>query len=152
MKITSMVFENEVWDFLRTITECMANAFRPYVEEYGLTLMQTRILVEIKGGEFQTVGSIGGIIGLTNGNASSVCKKLEQAGFIRRIRTPEDERRVKLELTERGEQTLKQIEEALEQKYGPFLKSKGSEEIQEIIQSMGKVTAFIQEMIELKKD
>lgn len=148
----SMVFENEIWDFLRTITEGMANAFRPLVEEHSLTLMQTRILVEIREGCSHTVGSLGGIVGLSSGNASSMCKKLEQAGFIKRIRNPEDERFVKLVITEFGEDTIKKIEEALERKYGAFLESKGENEYKAFIVSMEKVSSFIREMSEFKSD
>ncbi len=148
----SMVFENEIWDFLRTITEGMANAFRPLVEEHGLTLMQTRILVEIKEGCSHTVGSLGGIVGLSSGNSSSMCKKLEQAGFIKRIRNPEDERFVKLVITEFGEDTIKNIEETLERKYGAFLESKGEEEFKDFLENMEKVSSFIREMSEFKSD
>lgn len=146
----SMVFENEIWDFLRTITEGMANAFRPIVEEYGLTLMQTRILVEIKDGAPHTIGSLGSIIGLSSGNASSMCKKLEAAGFLKRIRTPEDERFVKLALTRHGEDTIYRIEEDLERRYGVFLEYKGEEEYQRFIKCMDTVKAFMQEMYEFQ--
>ncbi|TWH57798.1 MarR family transcriptional regulator [Desulfitobacterium sp. LBE] len=146
----SMVFENEIWDFLRTITEGMANAFRPIVEEYGLTLMQTRILVEVKDGAPHTIGSLGSIIGLSSGNASSMCKKLEAAGFLRRIRTPEDERFVKLALTRHGEDTIYRIEEALERRYGVFLEYKGEQEYQRFIECMENVKAFMQEMYEFQ--
>ncbi|MEA5021950.1 hypothetical protein SDC9_17532 [bioreactor metagenome] len=146
----SMVFENEIWDFLRTITEGMANAFRPIVEEYGLTLMQTRILVEVKDGAPHTIGSLGSIIGLSSGNASSMCKKLEAAGFLRRIRTPEDERFVKLALTRHGEDTIYRIEEDLERRYGVFLEYKGEQEYQRFIECMENVKAFMQEMYEFQ--
>ncbi|EHL06837.1 transcriptional regulator, MarR family [Desulfitobacterium hafniense DP7] len=145
-----MVFENEIWDFLRTITEGMANAFRPIVEEYGLTLMQTRILVEVKDGAPHTIGSLGSIIGLSSGNASSMCKKLEAAGFLRRIRTPEDERFVKLALTRHGEDTIYRIEEDLERRCGVFLEYKGEQEYQRFIECMENVKAFMQEMYEFQ--
>lgn len=151
----SMVFENEIWDFLRTITEGMANAFRPIVEEHGLTLMQTRILVEIRERGPHTVGSLGSIIGLTSGNASAMCKKLELAGYLVRIRTPEDERFVKIALTKHGEDTIIKIEEALESRYGAFLERKGEEAYKRFIESMDNVKAFMQELYEydpVKKD
>lgn len=145
----SIAFENEVWDSLRTITECMLNAFRPIAEEYGLTLMQTRILVEIKDGGHHTVGSLGCIMGLSSGNASSMCKKLEKAGFLKRIRNPEDERYVQLALTEMGQDTIQKIGDDLEERYGPFLKSRDENEFQTIFASMRKLKSFIQEMSEV---
>lgn len=145
----SIAFENEIWDFSRTITECMFNAFRPIAEKHGLTLMQTRILVEIKEGGHHTVGSLGGIIGLSSGNASSMCKKLEKAGFIKRIRNPEDERCVQLALTEVGQNTIQKIGDDLEEKYGLFLESKDEDEFKTVFACMIKLKSFIQEMSEV---
>lgn len=141
-----IVFKNEIWDFLRTISESVANAFRPIVERHGLTVMQTRMLVEIKVGGPHTIGSLGGIVGLAGGNASSMCKKLEKAGFLKRIRNLEDERCVHLALTEVGENTIAQIENVIEQKYGAFLRNKGEEELKTIFIAMEKVSTFLREM------
>ncbi|WP_425806244.1 MarR family winged helix-turn-helix transcriptional regulator [Desulfitobacterium sp. Sab5] len=144
----SIVFENEVWDFLRMITECMENSFRPIAAKHGLTLLQTQILIELKHCGHHTVGSLGGIIGLSGGNASSMCKKLEKAGFIQRIRNPEDERYVQLALTPIGENTIHQIGEDLEERYGAFLGSKCEDEFQIIFECMKKLGSFIREMSE----
>lgn len=142
----SIVFENELWDFLRTVTECLVTDFRPITEEHGLTLMQTRILMEIKECGHHTVGSLGSIIGLASGNASSMCKKLEKGGYLKRLRNPEDERYVQLVLTEAGQEILEKIGDALELKYGTFMGTKNDEEFQDIFKSMKKLQSFIQEM------
>lgn len=142
----SIVFENELWDFLRTVTECLVTDFRPIAEEHGLTLMQTRILMEIKECGHHTVGSLGSIIGLASGNASSMCKKLEKGGYLKRLRNPEDERYVQLVLTEAGQEILQKIGDALDLKYGTFMDNKNDEEFQEIFTSMKKLRSFIQEM------
>lgn len=142
----SIAFKNVTWDFLRTTSECMDNAFRPFVEEDGLTMMQARILAEIMQCENSTVGSIGSKIGLSSGNASSMCKKLEKMGFIKRIRDPIDERFVNLVLTEIGVHTIKKIEDEIEKRYGTFFASKSEDEIQTVINEMRRVNSFIHEM------
>lgn len=144
----SIVFENEVWDFLRMITECMESSFRPIASKHGLTLLQTRILIELKDCGHHTVGSLGGNIGLSGGNASSMCKKLEKAGFIQRIRNLEDERYVQLTLTPIGKNAIQQIGEDLEKKYGTFFENKGEEEFRKIYECMKVMESFIQEMTE----
>lgn len=141
-------FENELWDFLRTVSECLVTGFRPIAEVHGLTLMQTRILMEIKECGHHTVGSLGSIIGLSSGNASSMCKKLEKGGYIKRLRNPEDERYVQLALTEDGQETLQKIGDALELKYGAFLNSANDQEFETIYECMKKLKSFIQEMSE----
>lgn len=40
-------FKNVVWDMTRRISECMDGMFRPISEQYGLTHMQMRILMEL---------------------------------------------------------------------------------------------------------
>ncbi|MDF2501768.1 MAG: MarR family transcriptional regulator [Anaerosporomusa subterranea] len=147
--MNSMVFKKEMWDFLRTISEYMDSTFRPIVEEQGLTMMQTRILVEIKQIGYHTVGSVGTAIGLASGNASAMCKKLEKLGLIQRIRNPEDERCVNLTLTDLGVVTVQTIGDALEAKYGSFLENKPEDEFRAVIAGMKKLSSFIQEMSEL---
>lgn len=142
-------FENELWDFLRTVSECLITDFRPIAEEHGLTLMQTRILMEIKECGHHTVGSLGNIIGLTSGNASSMCKKLEKGGYLKRLRNPEDERYVQLALTEVGHETLQEIGDALELRYGAFLNNVNDSEFERIFEHMSKLKSFIQAMCEM---
>lgn len=144
----SIVFENELWDFLRTITECFVSDFRPIAEEHGLTLMQTRILMEIRECG-HTVGSLGNIMGLSSGNASSMCKKLEKGGYLKRLRNPEDERYVQLALTETGLDTLRKIGDTLELKYGAFWENTSDEEVFSVFESMKNVRSFIQKMYRL---
>jgi DNA-binding MarR family transcriptional regulator len=139
-------FKKEIWDILRDIRDNMDNFFRPIIEEHGLTMMQARILMVVKYCERPTVGCLCGEIGLTSGNASSMCKKLEKAGFLRRNRDPNDERYVALSLTERGEEAMQMIGEAFEKKYGQVLASKSDEEFAELIAGMKNFSAFIREM------
>jgi DNA-binding MarR family transcriptional regulator len=96
------------------------------------------------------VGCLCGEIGLTSGNASSMCKKLEKAGFLMRNRDPNDERFVALTLTEQGEATMQKIGEAYEKKYGQIIESRSEEELKELIDGMKRFNAFIQEMSRLK--
>jgi DNA-binding MarR family transcriptional regulator len=147
--MNSMVFKKEMWDFLRTVSEYMDSTFRPVVEEQGLTMMQTRILVEIKQSGYHTVGNIGSAIGLASGNASAMCKKLEKLGLVQRIRSLEDERCVNLILTGFGIETIQKIDDALKIKYGAFLENKPEDEFRAVIAGMKTLSSFIQEMSEL---
>lgn len=80
-------FKNVVWDMTRRISECMDGMFRPISEQYGLTHMQMRILMELWSAEDSpTIGQLGRTLGMTSGNMSSMCKRLEQEGFLLRVR------------------------------------------------------------------
>ena len=94
-------FKNVVWDMTRRISECMDGMFRPISEQYGLTHMQMRILMELWSAEDSpTIGQLGRTLGMTSGNMSSMCKRLEQEGFLLRVRDLQDERMVKIALSE----------------------------------------------------
>jgi len=146
----SMDFKKEIWDVLRSLRDSMDSIFRPIIEAQGLTMMQAHILLAIKHYEHPTVGCLCGEIGLTSGNASSMCKKLEKAGFLMRNRDPNDERFVALTLTEKGESAMRKIGEAYEKKYRQIIESRSEAELTELIGGMKRFNAFIQEMSLLK--
>lgn len=138
--------KNEVWDLIRLITTGMDVVFRPIVESCGLTMTQMRILVGIERGELTTVGSLGSVVGLSGGNASTMCKKLEKEGFIKRTRDSQDERLVKLILTELGSATIKKIDTALQEKYAPILVDISTQDFEMIILGMKKLNILLAEM------
>lgn len=143
----STAFKNEIWDFLRALHEYTDRTFHSILEEYGLTMMQARILGELTFGDL-TIGSLAECVGILPANASVLCKKMEQQGLLRRFRRPEDERYVTLTLTDAGRQTAQEAISSMEEKYGPFLREKSGEELEEMMESMKKIREFMQEMCE----
>ena len=104
---------------LRTNAE---RAVAPITQKYGLTPVQAVILHLINGYESPTVGTIFKALDLNQGNVSSTCKKLESDGFIERRRSENDERRVVLFLTEKGERSVRMIGSDVSDRY-PLMKS-----------------------------
>ncbi|HEY8464264.1 MAG TPA: MarR family transcriptional regulator, partial [Bacillota bacterium] len=152
IRMRGIAFKDEVWDLIRQLTLGMELVFRPIVASFGLTMTQTRLLVEIARSDLATVGSLADLVGLSSGNASLMCKKLERAGFIRRIRDSRDERVVKLVLTPRGTATLQKIDQVLQDKYGAFLESKAPQDFETIIAGMKKINELLIEMGKLNKN
>lgn len=101
---------------LETVTEMLRlrngieRVLSPITQRYGLTPMQTAALHFISANSEATVGNIFRSFELNQGNASSMCKKLEAEGYIIRRRSFEDERFVMLELTDRGREVMCEIE------------------------------------------
>mgnify|MGYP000843908825 FL=1 len=143
-------FKNEVWDLIRLIRMGMDVVFRPMVESFGLTMLQLRIMIEIEENELSTVGSLASKVGLTSGNASTICKKLEKTGFIKRIRSSKDERFVKLVLTELGKETIKKIDLALQEKYASILEAKTEQDFNIIMRGIKKLNEILSEMGEIE--
>lgn len=139
------LLKKELWDMIRFTNINLETAFKPFVEIYGLTMMQSRILVAVKECEQATVGTVAKILDVKSGNGSNMCKKLEQEGFIKRIRSMQDERVVRLVLTEKGEETLKKVNEDILKNYGPVLYGKTDEEFEQMVKGIKLLNQMLME-------
>lgn len=81
-------------------------AYKPLLDELKLTYPQYLVMVSLwvqgdqkKG---QTVGEIGQKLYLESSTLTPLLKRLEALGYILRKRDPEDERQVRLTLTDKG--------------------------------------------------
>ncbi len=76
-------------------------AYKPILDELGLTYTQYIAMVALSEEDDQTVGVLGEKMFLESNTLTPILKKLESNGFITRHRDPADERQVRLSLTPR---------------------------------------------------
>ena len=76
--------------------------YTPWLKPLGLTYTQYIVLLVLWEKDGISVSEIGERLMLDNGTLSPLLKKLEQAGFLSRRRSSEDERVVVISLTEEG--------------------------------------------------
>ncbi|TCN33757.1 MarR family winged helix-turn-helix transcriptional regulator [Sinorhizobium americanum] len=81
-------------------------AYKPILDELGLTYTQYIALVALSEEDDQTVGELGEKMFLESNTLTPILKKLEQIGFINRRRDPADERQVRVRLTPAGRTLL----------------------------------------------
>jgi MarR family transcriptional regulator, organic hydroperoxide resistance regulator len=81
-------------------------AYKPILDELGLTYTQYIALVALGDADDQTVGELGEKLFLESNTLTPILKKLESAGFIERRRDPADERQVRVRLTPAGRQLV----------------------------------------------
>jgi DNA-binding MarR family transcriptional regulator len=77
-------------------------AYRPILEELGVTYTQWIIIVALWEQDNQTVGGLGEKLFLESNTLTPILKKLEELGFLSRRRDPADERQVLVSLTDAG--------------------------------------------------
>ncbi len=77
-------------------------AYKPILEELGLTYTQYIAIVALWEDDNQTVGSLGEKLFLESNTLTPILKKLEELGYLRRQRDPKDERQVLVSLTDAG--------------------------------------------------
>jgi DNA-binding MarR family transcriptional regulator len=74
-------------------------AYKPILDELGLTYTQWIIIVALWEQDDQTVSSLGEKLFLESNTLTPILKKLESLGFLERRRDPTDERQVIVSLT-----------------------------------------------------
>ena len=77
-------------------------AYKPILEELGLTYTQYITIIALWEQDNQTVGGLGEKLFLESNTLTPILKKLEVLGYLRRQRDPGDERQVLVNLTEEG--------------------------------------------------
>ena len=77
-------------------------AYKPILEELGLTYTQYIAIVALWEQDNQTVSGLGEKLFLESNTLTPILKKLEAMGYLRRQRDPADERQVLVSLTDAG--------------------------------------------------
>ena len=100
-----------VFQTLKTKT---ARLLEPIVQAEGLTPLQASVLLQLVQKD-AAVGDISEVTCMGQANASSLCKKLEQGGYLTRSRDRADGRVVTLSLTPEGRAAAGRIQAKLNQ-------------------------------------
>lgn len=76
--------------------------YKPFLDQLGLTYPQYLVLNVLWAEDGLTVGTIADRLALEASTLTPLLKRLEDAGLVRRIRNPENQRQVVISLTEAG--------------------------------------------------
>ena len=97
-----MKLENQLCFPLYAAARQVTGLYTPVLRPLGLTYTQYIVFLVLWEKDGLTVGEIGEKLMLDNGTLSPLLKKMEQAGYVERQRSSEDERVVVITLTEAG--------------------------------------------------
>jgi len=87
---------------LYAATRATTQAYRSLLEPWSLTYPQYLVLTLLWDGDNRAVRDLGERLELDSGTLSPLLRRMEQAGFLKRARSTQDERVVIVSLTERG--------------------------------------------------
>jgi DNA-binding MarR family transcriptional regulator len=87
----------------------MSKAYKPYLEEAGLTYPQYLVMLVLWENDHQSVSEIGERLFLDSGTLTPLLKRLEAASYVQRSRDTHDERRVLVNLTTTGKNLKRKI-------------------------------------------
>lgn len=102
-KYDGLKLGNQLCFPLYACSRAVLKKYRPYLDQINLTYTQyVAMMVFWEQGKC-TAKELGERLCLDSGTLTPVLKSLENKGFIRRLRSPEDERVLLVEITEEGE-------------------------------------------------
>ncbi len=133
-------FKNQVWALMRDITDRMNGVFHPIIDRYGLTIMQMRVLFEIRREDGCTVSGLSRRGCAEGTKVAALCKRLEREGLLERSRDPRDERVVHITLTGEGRRTVDEVD-ALVTRAFPLL---NEEDAEVILDGMQRLSLLLQ--------
>ena len=87
---------------LYTAQRLVTAAYRPILDALGLTYSQYVAMLVLWDSSPVTMGELGERLGLDYGTVTPLVKRLEAAGLIAREKHPDDQRSVRLRLTDAG--------------------------------------------------
>lgn len=103
-------FNNSIFSMIREISHKIDILLQDTATELGITTLQLKMLITLySAGKEVSIGNLGKAIGVTGGNISNICKKLEKQGFVERIRSVDDERVVNVILTDNGKSAAEKV-------------------------------------------
>jgi DNA-binding MarR family transcriptional regulator len=106
-------------DQLCFVTYSAAQAFnrvyKPLLDPLGLTYPQYLVLLVLWEGDNITVKEIGQKLFLDSGTLTPLLKRLQAAGIVERTRDAEDERQVRITLTQKGRDLRGPVKKAWDQ-------------------------------------
>ena len=87
---------------LYSASRAVTAAYRPVLDELGITYPQYLVLLVLWEEQQCSVGHLGHRLHLDSGTLSPLLKRLEHSGLVLRQRASDDERRVEVSLTPAG--------------------------------------------------
>ncbi len=97
-----MKLDNQLCFPLYAAARNVTGLYTPWLKQLGLTYTQYIVFLVLWEKDGIPVGEICERLMLDNGTVSPLLKKMEQAGYIKRSRSEEDDRVVRITLTEKG--------------------------------------------------
>ena len=97
-----LLLDNQLCFALYAASHAIKKAYRPQLDELGLTYPQYLILLVLWREDSLKVSDIGSRLHLDSGTLTPVLKRLESVGLVTRARRAQDEREVEISLTPEG--------------------------------------------------
>ncbi|HDS1816406.1 MAG: homoprotocatechuate degradation operon regulator HpaR [Pseudomonas sp.] len=113
--------------------------FRPALNAHDLTEQQWRVIRILRQqGELES-HQLAELACILKPSMSGVLKRLERDGVVARRKSPEDQRRVFISLTDKGQQAFLAMSEEMARNYERILSQFGEDKLQQLMQLLNEM-------------
>ena len=98
----ALLLDNQLCFALYSTSLAMTKLYKPLLAALNLTYPQYLVMLVLWENDALTVSSLGERLYLDSGTLTPLLKRMEQSGLLARVRSPQDERRVEVSLTDAG--------------------------------------------------
>jgi len=98
-----LLLENQLCFALYAASKAMTQAYRPFLEPLGITYPQYLVFLVLWEEDNISLKRLGERLLLDSGTLTPLIKRLEKEGFVSRQRAKDDERELRLQLTQKGQ-------------------------------------------------
>ena len=127
---------SKIIDLTRNFNKSLKHKFHHYVQASGFTLPQLSVISILEKHGEQKVSELSFKMGLSNSTVSGILDRLEQKDIIKRERTKNDRRVVKISLTGESQDFCNDFRKKKEEYLTQLLKKLSEQEIRDIIKGL----------------
>jgi DNA-binding MarR family transcriptional regulator len=102
-EFSALFLQNQICFPFYAISRLTIKLYEPLLNELGITYTQYLVLLVLWQEDQLTVNEIGSRLFLESNTLTPLLKRLEQKALLSRVRSQEDERKVVISLTEKGQ-------------------------------------------------
>lgn len=106
----SLLLDDQLCFGLYSASRAVTSLYRTLLEPLDLTYPQYLVMLALWEHDAQQVKELGAALNLDSGTLSPLLKRLEKAGLVTRERQADDERSVRITLTDQGQALREQAE------------------------------------------
>lgn len=119
--------------------EATMSLFRPVLQSIPLTEQQWRVIrALVEHGELESK-QLADLCCILSPSLTGIISRLEQQDYIHRRRSPEDQRRVLISLTDKAEQMFDSVSPSLEARYQEITKQFSKENMQQLAELLDQL-------------
>lgn len=127
---------SKIINLTRNFNKSMRHKFHHSIHDSGFTLPQLSVILMLEKHGEQKVSELSLKMGLSDSTVSGILDRLEQKDIIKRERTKDDRRVVKISLTGKSKEFCNDFRRKREEYFTRLLKNLSEQEIKDIIKGL----------------